>query len=141
MPATPSTPSPLTSWILATTPSMSSTPPCTSHRTRAPRVRAALSFGVIFPWAHHLSARLLRVCHRNEFVRDLRAIDHCASKVDATIPADVIEAIDKGRNPEWCTYETLYVATTVVFDTAANMLPLSCVVVKTKHQTDSLTHA
>lgn len=46
---------------------------------------------------------------RNEFVKDLREIDEKAKAVDAVIPLEVIEAIDKGRNPEHCTYQMLYV--------------------------------
>lgn len=45
----------------------------------------------------------------NEFVRDLREIDRRGRDVNASIPADVIEAIDKGRNPEICTFQMLYV--------------------------------
>lgn len=45
----------------------------------------------------------------NEFVRDLRDIDDCSKHVNSIIPSEVVDAIDKGRNPEWCTYQMLYV--------------------------------
>lgn len=45
----------------------------------------------------------------NEFVKDLREIDSKSKAVNASIPFEVIEAIDKGRNPEQCTYQMLYV--------------------------------
>lgn len=43
----------------------------------------------------------------NEFVRDLSEIDQCGKNVTATIPIDVIQVIDKGRNPELCTFQML----------------------------------
>lgn len=45
----------------------------------------------------------------NEFVRDLREVDSRAKLVSASVPMDVLEAIDKGRNPDLCTYQMLYV--------------------------------
>lgn len=43
----------------------------------------------------------------NQLVRDLRELQRAAAAVDATLPVDVLEAIDRGRNPELCTYEML----------------------------------
>jgi len=42
-------------------------------------------------------------------VKDLREIDTKSKSVNAAIPFEVVEAIDKGRNPEQCTYQMLYV--------------------------------
>lgn len=53
--------------------------------------------------------RLRNATYRNEFVRDLREIDRRGKNVNASIPMDVIDVIDKGRNPELCTYQMLYV--------------------------------
>lgn len=44
----------------------------------------------------------------NEFVQDLAHLDTQAGLVDAMIPVEVLEAIDRGRNPEHCTYQMLY---------------------------------
>lgn len=49
------------------------------------------------------------LARRNEFVKDLKEIDRLAQNVTARIPVEVIEAIDKGKNPEQCTYQMLYV--------------------------------
>lgn len=46
---------------------------------------------------------------RNEFVRDLQELEKCSKGVEAMIPIEVLEAIDKGRNPELVTYSLLYV--------------------------------
>jgi Transcription factor subunit Med10 of Mediator complex len=54
----------------------------------------------------------------NEFVRDLAHMDGKAHLVSAAIPVQVLEAIDKGRNPEICTYQMLYVVSTVALDGA-----------------------
>jgi Transcription factor subunit Med10 of Mediator complex len=43
----------------------------------------------------------------NQLVRDLREMERAAAAVDAAVPVDVLEAIDRGRNPELCTYEML----------------------------------
>ena len=44
----------------------------------------------------------------NEFVKNLQDINEKGSKVgDATIPIEVIEAVDKGRNPQLVTYQLL----------------------------------
>lgn len=48
-------------------------------------------------------------------MRDLREIDRRGRDVNATIPIDVIEAIDRGRNPEMCTFQTLYVTSSPCF--------------------------
>lgn len=42
-------------------------------------------------------------------MKDLKEIDRLAQNVTARIPVEVIEAIDKGKNPEQCTYQMLYV--------------------------------
>lgn len=52
---------------------------------------------------------------RNEFVGDLQTIDEKAKGVTATIPLEVIEAIDKGRNPQLVTYQMLYVFNMIAF--------------------------
>ncbi|KAI0562386.1 Mediator complex subunit Med10 [Gracilaria domingensis] len=46
----------------------------------------------------------------NEFVTCLKKVDEKGKAVDAVIPFDVLEAIDKGRNPEYVTLALLYVA-------------------------------
>lgn len=43
----------------------------------------------------------------NQLVRDLQEMQRAAAAVDAAVPVDVLEAIDRGRNPELCTYEML----------------------------------
>lgn len=47
---------------------------------------------------------------RNAFVKDLAEIDGKGAQVKHTIPLDVLDAIDKGRNPEQSTFNILYVA-------------------------------
>lgn len=59
----------------------------------------------------------------NEFVRDLRDIDNCSKNVNAIIPAEVIEAVDKGRNPEWCTFHMLCVYSFLVLFLTRSILP------------------
>lgn len=61
----------------------------------------------------------------NEFVRDLRDIDDCSKHVNAVIPSEVIDAIDKGRNPEWCTYQMLYVSVSLYIVNYLNPRELS----------------
>lgn len=46
---------------------------------------------------------------RNEFVRDLRQIDVAGAAVTDTVPLEVLAAVDRGRNPEAVTKDTLYV--------------------------------
>lgn len=43
----------------------------------------------------------------NEFVRDLAHLDAQAGLEEAAVPIEVLEAIDRGRNPEHCTYQLL----------------------------------
>ena len=45
----------------------------------------------------------------NEFVKDLSEIDAKAQEVSQSIPLDVLEAIDKGRNPDQSTHQMMYV--------------------------------
>lgn len=52
----------------------------------------------------------------------MREIDRRGRDVNASIPADVIEAIDKGRNPEICTYQMLYVVIQLTFHVFAFLL-------------------
>lgn len=59
----------------------------------------------------------------NEFVRDLRDIDDCSKHVNAVIPSEVIDAIDKGRNPEWCTYQMLYVFVSLICSLSCILRP------------------
>lgn len=50
----------------------------------------------------------------NQFVADLAHIDAKAKLVGAQIPVEVLEAIDRGRNPEHCTFQMLYVSRRLV---------------------------
>lgn len=47
------------------------------------------------------------ISHTNQLVSDLRELDRAAGAVDAGVPMDVLEALDRGRNPELCTYDML----------------------------------
>lgn len=47
--------------------------------------------------------------NRNDFVRDLRQIDVAGAAVPDTVPLEVLAAVDRGRNPEAVTKDTLYV--------------------------------
>lgn len=49
---------------------------------------------------------------RNEFVRDLSDIDQRGAATTQTVPLDVLDAIDRGRNPEQATLNVLYVFAT-----------------------------
>ncbi|OSX79192.1 hypothetical protein BU14_0084s0005 [Porphyra umbilicalis] len=43
----------------------------------------------------------------NDFVKDLRQIDAVGATIPDTVPLDVLVAVDRGRNPEAVTKETL----------------------------------
>ncbi|KAK1869517.1 hypothetical protein I4F81_011993 [Pyropia yezoensis] len=43
----------------------------------------------------------------NDFVRDLRQIDVAGAAVPDTVPLEVLAAVDRGRNPEAVTKDTL----------------------------------
>ncbi len=45
----------------------------------------------------------------NQLVRDLDTIDERARATTQTVPLDVLDAIDRGRNPEHTTLQVLYV--------------------------------
>jgi len=51
---------------------------------------------------------------RNDFVKDLRQIDAVGATIPDTVPLDVLVAVDRGRNPEAVTKETLYVMVAVI---------------------------
>jgi len=51
---------------------------------------------------------------RNDFVKDLRQIDALGATIPDTVPLDVLVAVDRGRNPEAVTKETLYVKVAVM---------------------------
>jgi len=45
----------------------------------------------------------------NDFVRDLDTIDERAKETTQSVPFEVLEAIDHGKNPEHSTLQVLYV--------------------------------